>query len=107
LPDLIYHNEGNGKFRELSSDIGVRDTISGYGLGVVWLDFDNDGWPDIFVANDSMPNFLWRNKGNGTFEEVAFECGCALALTGALNPTWELPLGTTTMTAEVARLNLR
>jgi enediyne biosynthesis protein E4 len=82
LPDLIYHNEGNGKFREVSQDIGVRDTIKGYGLSAVFLDFDNDGWPDIFVANDSMPNFLWHNKGNGTFEEIAFEAGCALSADG-------------------------
>ena len=82
LPDLFYHNEGNGKFREVSQDTGVRDTVRGYGLGVVWLDFDNDGWPDIFVANDSMPNYLWHNKGNGTFEEIAFETGCALSADG-------------------------
>ncbi|MBV9622688.1 MAG: CRTAC1 family protein [Acidobacteria bacterium] len=82
LADLLYHNEGNGKFREVSGEIGVRDTVKAYGLGVVWLDFDNDGWPDIFVANDSMPNFLWRNNGNGTFEEVAIEVGCALSADG-------------------------
>ncbi len=82
LADLVYHNEGNGRFREVSDDIGIKDTIRGYGLGVVWLDFDNDGWPDIFVANDSMPNYLWHNKGNGTFEEVAFEAGCALSADG-------------------------
>jgi enediyne biosynthesis protein E4 len=82
LADLIYHNEGGGKFREVSADIGVSDTIKGYGLGVVWLDFDNDGWPDIFVANDSMPNYLWHNKGNGTFEEVGIEAGCAFSADG-------------------------
>jgi enediyne biosynthesis protein E4 len=79
LADLIYHNEGNGKFREVGAEIGIKDTIRGYGLGVVWFDFDNDGWPDIFVANDSMPNYLWHNRRNGTFEEVAFEAGCALS----------------------------
>jgi hypothetical protein len=82
LADLVYHNEGGGKFREVSADIGVSDTIKGYGLGVVWLDFDNDGWPDIFVANDSMPNYLWHNKGNGTFEEVGIEAGCAFSADG-------------------------
>lgn len=93
LADLIYHNEGNGKFREVSNDIGVRDTIRGYGLGVVWLDFDNDGWPDIFVANDSMPNYLWHNKGNGTFEEVAFESGCALSADGRAQSNMGIAVG--------------
>ncbi|PYU73307.1 MAG: hypothetical protein DMG49_06320 [Acidobacteria bacterium] len=78
LSDLFYHNEGGGKFREVSGEVGARDTDRAYGLGVTWIDYDNDGWPDIYVANDSVPNFLWRNKGNGTFEEVAFEAGCAV-----------------------------
>jgi enediyne biosynthesis protein E4 len=93
LPDLIYHNEGNGKFREVGAEIGVKDTIRGYGLGVVWLDFDNDGWLDIFVANDSMPNYLWRNKGNGTFEEVAFEAGCALSADGRAQSNMGVAVG--------------
>lgn len=93
LPDLFYHNEGNGKFREVSREMGLNDTIKGYGLGVVWLDFDNDGWPDIFVANDSMPNYLWRNKRNGTFEEVAFEAGCALSADGRAQSNMGVAVG--------------
>lgn len=93
LADLFYHNEGNGKFREVSREIGLNDTIKGYGLGVVWLDFDNDGWPDIFVANDSMPNYLWRNQGNGTFEEVAFEAGCALSADGRAQSNMGIAVG--------------
>jgi len=93
LPDLIYHNEGNGKFREVSEEIGVRDTVKGYGLGVSFLDFDNDGWPDIFVANDSMPNFLWHNKRNGTFEEIAFEAGCALSADGRAQSNMGVAVG--------------
>jgi enediyne biosynthesis protein E4 len=93
LPDLFYHNEGNGKFREVSLDTGVRDTIRGYGLGVVWLDFDNDGWLDIFVANDSMPNYLWHNKGNGTFEEIAIEAGCALSADGRAQSNMGIAVG--------------
>ncbi len=82
LPDLYYHNEGNGKFREVSNDVGIRDSDKAFGLGVATLDFDNDGFLDIYVANDSEPNFLWRNKGNGTFEEVAMEAGCAVTADG-------------------------
>jgi len=93
LADLIYHNEGNGKFREVSQEIGVRDTVKGYGLGVTFLDFDNDVWPDIFVANDSMPNFLWHNKGNGTFEEIAFEAGCALSADGRAQSNMGIAVG--------------
>ena len=93
LADLIYHNEGNGRFREVSAEIGVRDTVKGYGLGVVWFDFDNDGWPDIFVANDSMPNYLWHNKGNGTFEEVAIESGCAFSADGRAQSNMGIAVG--------------
>jgi hypothetical protein len=93
LPDLFYHNEGNGKFREVSEETGVKDTVRGYGLGVVWSDFDNDGWPDIFVANDSMPNYLWHNKGNGTFDEVAFETGCALSADGRAQSNMGVAVG--------------
>ncbi len=93
LADLFYHNEGNGTFREVSMDTGVRDTVKGYGLGVVWLDFDNDGWPDIFVTNDSMPNYLWRNKRNGTFEEIAMEAGCALSGDGRAQSNMGIAVG--------------
>ena len=79
LADLLYHNDGNGKFSEVSNQVGVRDTEKRYGFQVVWFDFDNDGHLDAFVANDSSANYLWHNKGNGTFEEVAFEAGCAVS----------------------------
>jgi hypothetical protein len=79
LPDLLYHNEGGGKFREVSNEVGVRDSDRAYGFSVVWCDFDNDGHLDAYVANDSNPNFLWHNKGNGTFEEIAFQAGCAVS----------------------------
>lgn len=73
---LLFHNEGNGKF----TDVSERAHISKYpgkGLGVAMNDFDHDGWPDIFVANDSVPQQLFRNRGDGTFEEVAVEKGAA------------------------------
>jgi enediyne biosynthesis protein E4 len=79
LADLFYHNEGGGKFREVSRETGVVDTDKAYGFSAVWCDFDNDGWPDIYVANDSMPNYLWHNKRNGTFEEIGMQAGCAVS----------------------------
>lgn len=77
----LFHNEGNGVFTDVSraSKIGLKP---GNGLGVVCFDYNGDGWPDVFLANDSMENFLYRNKKNGTFEEVGIEAGVALGEDG-------------------------
>lgn len=77
----LFHNDGNGVFTDVSrgSKIGLKP---GNGLGVVCFDYNGDGWPDVFLANDSMENFLYRNKGNGTFEEVGIEAGVALGEDG-------------------------
>ena len=93
LPDLLYHNEGGGKFREVSNEIGVRDSDRAYGFSVVWCDFDNDGHPDAYVANDSNPNFLWHNKGNGTFEEIGFQAGCAMSGDGRAQSSMGIAVG--------------
>jgi enediyne biosynthesis protein E4 len=93
LADLFYHNEGNGKFREVSADVGIIDSERAYGFSVVWSDFDNDGHPDIYVANDSMANFLWHNKGDGTFEEIALEAGCALSADGRPQSSMGIAVG--------------
>jgi len=93
LPDLLYHNEGGGRFREVSADAGVRDTDKAYGFTVVWCDFDNDGWLDAYVANDSMPNYLWHNKGNGTFEEIGMEAGCAVSADGRPQSSMGVAIG--------------
>src|SRR5258708_893843 len=76
--DKLYHNNGDGTFTDASKKAGVDDSIGYYGLGVVASDFDGDGWVDIFVANDSTPNYLYHNNGNGTFSEIGFEAGVAV-----------------------------
>ena len=71
-PDILYHNNGDGTFTDVSQKTGIADVLPSYGLGVVWGDYDNDGDSDIYVANDQMANFLFQNQGNGTFKEVGF-----------------------------------
>jgi len=73
---LLYHNDGSGKFTEVSQKAGVGKP--GKGLGLAIADYDHDGWMDIFLANDSIPEFLFHNKGNGTFEEVGLVSGAGL-----------------------------
>jgi hypothetical protein len=76
--DLLFHNRGDGTFEEVSRKAGTDDPDRRYGLGAVWGDYDNDGWPDLYVANDAGPNFLYHNQHNGTFEEVGLLQGVAL-----------------------------
>jgi enediyne biosynthesis protein E4 len=80
--DLLYHNRGDGTFEEVSRKAGVDDANKYYGLGAIWGDYDNDGWPDLYVANDSGPNYLYRNKHDGTFEEVGMLSGAAVSSDG-------------------------
>jgi hypothetical protein len=77
----LYHNEGDGTFRDVSARAGLR-RLEGRALGAAWLDADGDGWPDLFVANDLSPNWLLRNNGDGTFEEVARRAGVSDGPTG-------------------------
>ena len=77
--DAFYRNEGDGTFSEVTAAAGLLETRPGYGLGVAVGDYDDDGWPDIYVANDSTPSYLYRNRGNGTFEEVALLAGVAVS----------------------------
>jgi hypothetical protein len=77
LPNNLYHNNGDGTFTDVSAASGVAAHI-GKGMGLSFLDFDQDGRLDVFVANDTAPNFLFRNAGGGKFEEVALEAGVAL-----------------------------
>jgi hypothetical protein len=81
LPDILYRNNGDGTFSDVSKESGIYRT-DGNGLGVVFGDYDDDGWTDIYLANDSVPNFLFRNKGKGVFEEVGFWAGVAVGAEG-------------------------
>ena len=84
-PDSLYLNRGGGRFEDISraAGIAVRGRILSKGLGVLPTDFDSDGDIDFLVANDSVPNFLWRNLGGGKFEDAALEAGVALNTTGS------------------------
>ena len=76
VPDVLYRNEGDGTFTDVTREAGVYQP-GGKGLGVVCTDYDGDGDLDLYVANDSMENYLFDNSGNGTFEEVALLVGVA------------------------------
>lgn len=80
--NILYHNNGDGTFSDVSQAAGIFRANGTYGLGVLTADFDNDGWPDIYVANDSTASALYHNKKNGAFEDVAIESGCALSPDG-------------------------
>jgi enediyne biosynthesis protein E4 len=77
--DFLYHNRGDGTFEEVSVKAGVHDDIGYYGLGVMWVDYDDDGWQDLLVANDSVPNYLYHNNHDGTFTDVGLLTGVALS----------------------------
>ena len=76
--DLFFENLGNGRFVEAAAPHGLSDTARSYGFGVVATDYDDDGFVDLFVANDSNPNFLFRNLRNGRFESVGLTSGVAM-----------------------------
>jgi enediyne biosynthesis protein E4 len=77
----LYHNRGDGTFENVTERAGLHDP-TGKSLGVATIDYDNDGWPDLFVANDTQPNKLYRNNGNGTFTDNAMTAGVAFSEAG-------------------------
>ena len=84
-PDRLYRNNGDGTFTDTTDVANIRDPggmFLGKGLGVVAADFDTDGNPDLYVANDDTPNYLFYNKGDGTFAEIAILTGCAYSADG-------------------------
>lgn len=91
--DMLYRNNGDGTFTDVSKAAGVDDPPGYYGLGVVWTDFDDDGWPDIFVANDATPNYAYRNKHDGTFEEQGLVLGLAVNENGTEQGSMGIAVG--------------
>ena len=91
--DQLYHNNGDGTFTDVSKSAGVDDPAGYYGLAVIWADFNNTGRPDIFVANDSTPNFLYRNDGNGKFTDIGLESGTALSEDGMEQSSMGIAVG--------------
>ncbi|MBO0859703.1 MAG: CRTAC1 family protein [Chloracidobacterium sp.] len=77
-PDHLFHNNGDGTFSESTKQAGVEDKAGYYGFGVAWFDYDDDGWLDLIVANDSRPNYIYHNKGNGKFDDVSYTSGASL-----------------------------
>ena len=77
VPDVLFHNNGDGSFSDVSQTAGIA-IQAGKGLGIVTGDYDGDGWPDIYIANDRVRNFLFHNDGDGTFTELGLEAGVAL-----------------------------
>lgn len=80
--NILFHNNGDGTFSDVSAASGIEKTQGTFGLGVLVSDFDNDGWPDIYVANDSTSSALYRNNHDGTFSEIAIEAGVAYSADG-------------------------
>jgi hypothetical protein len=80
--DFLFRNDGGGRFTDVAEKAGVHDPREYFGLGVAWFDFNGDGWLDLYVANDSGPNFLYANQKNGTFKDVAFAMGVAVSEDG-------------------------
>lgn len=96
--DLLFHNEGGGRFAEVGEKAGVRDTHEYYGLGIAWFDYNGDGWPDLYVTNDSQPNYLYENQKDGTFKDVGFPAGVAVSEDGSEQGSMGVAVGDYTNT---------
>ena len=91
--DLFFINKGDGTFEESARKAGVSDEKRYYGLGAIWGDYDNDGWLDLYVANDGTPNYLYKNLRTGTFLDVTFESGTGYSGAGVEQGSMGVTLG--------------
>jgi hypothetical protein len=91
--DSLYHNNGDGTFTDVSTRAGVSDTSLRFGMGVAWCDFNDDGRIDLYVANDSGPNYLYQNNGDGTFTDVGLASGTALSEDGTEQASMGVAIG--------------
>ena len=87
VTNILNHNNGDGTFTDVSAKAGIANP-EGKGLGVSFADYDDDGFTDIFVANHSVPSFLYHNNGNGTFTEVGLPAGVTTATQISLSATF-------------------
>jgi hypothetical protein len=91
--DSLFRNNGDGTFTDVSVKAGVADAPGRYGMGVAWSDINDDGYVDLFVANDTGANYLYRNNGNGTFTDVGLASGTALSENGEAQASMGVAIG--------------
>jgi len=91
--DALFHNNGDGTFTDVAKRAGVSDPKGYYGLGVIWADFNGSGRPDLYITNDSTPKFLYKNLGDGKFDEIGFESGTAFSGDGSEQASMGIAVG--------------
>jgi enediyne biosynthesis protein E4 len=91
--DSLFHNNGDGTFTNVAKQAGVEDPNGYYGLSVIWADFNNTGRPDVYVADDSTPKYLYKNLGNGNFKDIGLESGTAVSEDGTEQASMGIAVG--------------